>query len=116
MTASTGLAVTFVFGTLTIFTTIVRFACLKIGTGQENLVCKLTSSFTSTDRVVLCPECDLVANYDLTDPLSMLEMALAITVVALPGLKPLVGRRARRDSDVDEETVHVTHDQKNQLK
>ncbi|KAK7934562.1 hypothetical protein PG985_000057 [Apiospora marii] len=88
LTASTGLAVTFVFGTLTIFTTIVRFACLKIGTGQENLVY----------------------------PLSMLEMALAITVVALPGLKPLVGRRARRDSDVDEETVHVTHDKKNQLK
>jgi hypothetical protein len=88
LTASTGLAVTFVFGTLTIFTTIVRFACLKIGTGQENLVY----------------------------PLSMLEMALAITVVALPGLKPLVGRRTRRDSDVDEETVHVTHDQKNHVK
>lgn len=46
----------------------------------------------------------------------MLEMALAITVVALPGLKPLVGRRTRRDSDIDEETVHVTHDQKNRHK
>ena len=38
--SSTGLVVTFVFGTLTILTTVVRFASLKIGTGQENLVCK----------------------------------------------------------------------------
>ncbi|KAK7959923.1 uncharacterized protein PG986_004777 [Apiospora aurea] len=84
LASSTGLAVTFVFGTLTVFTTVVRFACLKIGTGQENLVY----------------------------PLSMLEMALAITVVSLPGLKPLLDRHTRRGSDVDEETVHVNHDQK----
>ncbi|KAK8078760.1 hypothetical protein PG994_002567 [Apiospora phragmitis] len=85
--SSTGLAVTFVFGTLTIFTTVVRFACLKIGTGQENLVY----------------------------PLSMLEMALAITVVSLPGLKPLVDRRIRRAPSIDEETVHVNDDNKGQL-
>ncbi|KAK8030206.1 hypothetical protein PG993_011497 [Apiospora rasikravindrae] len=84
LASSTGLAVTFVFGTLTIFTTVVRFACLKIGTGQENLVY----------------------------PLSMLEMTLAITVVSLPGLKPLIDRRTRHGSDVDEETVHVNRDQK----
>ncbi|KAL2671489.1 hypothetical protein Neosp_014079 [[Neocosmospora] mangrovei] len=61
---STGVTVTFVFGTLTICTTIVRFITLKVGTGQENLVY----------------------------PLSMLEMALANIVVALPGLKPLLNR------------------------
>lgn len=38
--SSKGLTLTFVLGTLTIFTTIVRFITLKIGTGQENLVCK----------------------------------------------------------------------------
>jgi hypothetical protein len=29
------------------------------------------------------------------DPLSMLEMTLSIIVVALPGLKPLLQRRAK---------------------
>ncbi|KAK6859074.1 hypothetical protein PG995_004927 [Apiospora arundinis] len=86
--SSTGLAVTFVFGTLTVLTTIVRFACLKIGTGQANLVY----------------------------PLSMLEMALAITVVSLPGLKPLLGRHARSDTSYDEETIQVNHDNKDQLR
>ncbi|KAH6974972.1 archaeal flagellin N-terminal-like domain-containing protein [Ilyonectria sp. MPI-CAGE-AT-0026] len=61
---SKGLTLTFVLGTLTIFSTVVRFACLKIGTGQENLVY----------------------------PLSMVEITLALTVVALPGLKPLLDR------------------------
>lgn len=46
------------------------------------------------------------------DPLSMLEMTLAITVVSLPGLKPLIGRRARSDSSVDEETIQVNHESK----
>lgn len=42
---SVGLTVTFVLGTLTIFSTVVRFAILKIGgTGQPNLVCKSTPS------------------------------------------------------------------------
>jgi hypothetical protein len=57
----------------------VRFITLKVGTGQENLVY----------------------------PLSMLEMALAITVVALPGLKPLVNRPVRH------ETAQETFDTKN---
>jgi hypothetical protein len=30
-----------------------------------------------------------------TDPLSMVEMTLSIIVVALPGLKPLIQRRAK---------------------
>ncbi|RSL84257.1 hypothetical protein CEP52_016492 [Fusarium oligoseptatum] len=67
---STGVTVTFVFGTLTICTTIVRFVTLKVGTGQENLVY----------------------------PLSMLEMALANIVVSLPGLKPLVNRPSRYEA------------------
>jgi hypothetical protein len=40
--SSAGVGLTFALGTLTIASSIVRFACLKIGTGQENLVCKLT--------------------------------------------------------------------------
>ncbi|KAJ4317224.1 hypothetical protein N0V84_007443 [Fusarium piperis] len=67
---STGVTVTFVFGTLTICTTIVRFITLKVGTGQENLVY----------------------------PLSMLEMALANIVVSLPGLKPLVSRSSKYEA------------------
>ncbi|KAI8654559.1 hypothetical protein NCS57_01202400 [Fusarium keratoplasticum] len=67
---STGVTVTFVFGTLTICTTIVRFVTLKVGTGQENLVY----------------------------PLSMLEMALANIVVSLPGLKPLVNRSSKYEA------------------
>ncbi|KAH7208600.1 archaeal flagellin N-terminal-like domain-containing protein [Fusarium oxysporum] len=67
---SKGVTVTFVLGALTICTTIVRFVTLKVGTGQENLVY----------------------------PMSMLEMALAITVVALPGLKPLVDRSPKHET------------------
>jgi hypothetical protein len=37
---STGVTLTFALGALTIMSGIVRFAALKIGTGQENLVCK----------------------------------------------------------------------------
>ncbi|OBS17668.1 hypothetical protein FPOA_09403 [Fusarium poae] len=77
--SSTGVTVTFILGALTICTTMVRFITLKVGTGQENLVY----------------------------PLSMLEMALAITVVALPGLKPLVNRPVRH------ETAQETFDTKN---
>ncbi|KAI8307916.1 hypothetical protein K4K61_003104, partial [Colletotrichum sp. SAR11_59] len=80
--ASKGLTLTFVLGTLTIFTTILRFITLKVGTGQENLVY----------------------------PMSMVEMALAITVVALPGFKPLIDRSSKRESSVD--TVEVTNQDK----
>ncbi|TDZ67769.1 hypothetical protein CTRI78_v002607 [Colletotrichum trifolii] len=79
---SKGLTLAFVLGILTIFTTIVRFITLKLGTGQENLVY----------------------------PMSMLEMTLAITVVALPGLKPLLDRTGKRDSSVN--TVEVEHQDK----
>ncbi|KAJ0299805.1 hypothetical protein COL516b_008924 [Colletotrichum fioriniae] len=79
---STGLTPTFALGTLTIMTTIVRFITLKVGTGQENLVY----------------------------PLSILEMTLAITVVALPGLKPLLDRQSTKSSV---ETVQVDHESKN---
>ncbi|KAF2855374.1 hypothetical protein T440DRAFT_415705 [Plenodomus tracheiphilus IPT5] len=60
---STGVMLTFAFGALTIASGIVRFVCLKVGTGQENLVY----------------------------PLSMVEMTLSIIVVSLPGLKPWLG-------------------------
>ncbi|KAH7201247.1 hypothetical protein DER44DRAFT_812096 [Fusarium oxysporum] len=60
---SYSIAVTFVLSALTICSIIVRFITLNVGTGQENLVY----------------------------PLSMLKMALAITIIALPGLKLLVG-------------------------
>ncbi|KAL1796546.1 hypothetical protein ACET3X_005086 [Alternaria dauci] len=60
--SSAGVGLTFALGALTIASGIVRFVCLKVGTGQENLVY----------------------------PLSMVEMTLSIIVVALPGLKPLV--------------------------
>ncbi|KAK1672189.1 archaeal flagellin N-terminal-like domain-containing protein [Colletotrichum godetiae] len=79
---SIGLTLTFVLGTLTIMTTIVRFITLKVGTGQENLVY----------------------------PLSILEMTLAITVVALPGLKPLLDRKSTKSSV---ETVQIDHESKN---
>ncbi|KAF6820881.1 archaeal flagellin n-terminal-like domain-containing protein [Colletotrichum plurivorum] len=83
LTSSKGLTITFALGALTIMTTIIRFASLKIGTGQENLVYIL----------------------------SILEMTLAIIVVSLPGLKPLVdGSSSRRESSV--ETVDVNHDDK----
>ncbi|GKT90285.1 hypothetical protein Ct61P_08135 [Colletotrichum tofieldiae] len=79
---SKGLTIAFVLGLLTIFTTIVRFITLKVGTGQENLVY----------------------------PLSILEMTLAITVVALPGLKPLLDRSSKSPSI---ETVEVENQNKN---
>ncbi|KAH7141791.1 archaeal flagellin N-terminal-like domain-containing protein [Dactylonectria macrodidyma] len=77
---SKGLILTFVLGTLTIFSTVVRFACLKIGTGQENLVY----------------------------PLSMVEITLALTVVALPGLKSLVGSSPSHKPAL--ETTEVGHE------
>lgn len=49
-------------------------------------------------------------NNFITDPMSMLEMTLAITVVALPGLKPLIDRSSKRESSVD--TVEVTNQDK----
>jgi hypothetical protein len=38
--SSTGVTLTFALGALTIISGIVRFVTLKVGTGQENLVCK----------------------------------------------------------------------------
>jgi hypothetical protein len=38
--SSRGVTLTFALGALTIISGIVRFVCLKVGTGQENLVCK----------------------------------------------------------------------------
>ena len=52
----------------------------------------------------------LVADTVNTDPMSMLEMALAITVVALPGLQPLVGRSTTRSSSLED--AHETFSQK----
>ncbi|KAJ4321334.1 hypothetical protein N0V94_002966 [Neodidymelliopsis sp. IMI 364377] len=73
---SGGVTLTFALGALTIISGIVRFASLKIGTGQENLVYIL----------------------------SMVEMALSIIVVSVPGLKPLLGgSRAASTSTVEED-------------
>lgn len=85
---SKGVTATFVLGALTICTTIVRFVTLKVGTGQENLVCKSSLSNNTS----------LSADIFSLDPMSMLEMALAITVVALPGLKPLVDRSPKHET------------------
>ncbi|KAJ4986626.1 hypothetical protein SVAN01_07935 [Stagonosporopsis vannaccii] len=73
---SAGVALTFTLGALTIISGIVRFVCLKVGTGQENLVY----------------------------PLSMVEMTLSIIVVSLPGLKPLFKnpKSSRSASTIDE--------------
>lgn len=73
---SAGVTLTFVLGALTIMSGIVRFVCLKVGTGQENLVY----------------------------PLSMVEVTLSIIVVALPGLKPLLNNsKASRTASTNEE-------------
>lgn len=40
LAGSAGVVVTFALGALTIASGIVRFVCLKVGTGQENLVCE----------------------------------------------------------------------------
>lgn len=54
--ASAGVSLTFVLGALTIVSSVVRFATLKIGTtGQPNLVCKLTfagKNLTCTNDVL----------------------------------------------------------------
>jgi hypothetical protein len=84
---STGVTLTFASGALTIMSGIVRFAALKIGTGQENLVCKFLC-FRTFLR--------MLANSIYADPLSMVEMTLSIIVVSLPGLKPLVRRSSTK--------------------
>ncbi|KAH9874300.1 hypothetical protein IAQ61_004931 [Plenodomus lingam] len=72
---SLGVTLTFVLGALTICSGIVRFVCLKVGTGQENLVY----------------------------PLSMVEVTLSIIVVSLPGLKPLLNNsKASQKTSVQE--------------
>ncbi|RBR09924.1 uncharacterized protein FIESC28_09670 [Fusarium coffeatum] len=70
---STVVGITLALGALTIIVIVVRFITLKVGTGQENLVY----------------------------PLSMLEMSLAITVAALPGLKPLLRSEFTEETVVD---------------
>lgn len=86
--SSTGVTLTFALGALTIASSIVRFVTLKVGTGQENLVCKSPLRC----EMIGC-RCHWNACLPtLTDPLSMVEMTLSIIVVALPGLKPLAGR------------------------
>lgn len=96
---SKGVTLTFVFGALTIMAGVVRFVTLKVGTGQPNLVCKfLSATETLKLRGVRADIC-------VTDPLSMVEMAMSIIVVSLPGLKPLLSksRTSRSASSVEEE-------------
>jgi hypothetical protein len=86
--AETGVMMTFGLGALTIAASVVRFVTLKVGTGQANLVCKLCWwGRNGYVEMILTDMC--------TDPLSMVEMTLSIIVVALPGLKPLLQRRAK---------------------
>jgi hypothetical protein len=76
---STGLLLIFVMGGLAIASGGLRFACLKVGGRQENLVCKspfLSGSGSSTYMFVCA------------DILSMLEMTLSIVVVSASGLQP----------------------------
>jgi hypothetical protein len=51
--ASTTVIFTFGFGALAIASGVARFMCLKIGTGQENLVCK--SPVDSVRRTLISP-------------------------------------------------------------
>jgi hypothetical protein len=76
---STAVVLTLAMGTLPIVTGIVRFICLKVGTGQENLVCRFDHHHCTTEI------CVLTRRY--TDILSMVELTLAIIVASLPGLK-----------------------------
>jgi hypothetical protein len=56
--SSAGVTLTFALGALTIVSGIVRFVCLKVGTGQENLVCKcllartMTFALTSSSQIL----------------------------------------------------------------
>ncbi|KAJ8117177.1 hypothetical protein OPT61_g1556 [Boeremia exigua] len=87
LAGSKGVTLTFALGALTIISGIVRFVCLKVGTGQENLVY----------------------------PLSMVEMALSIIVVSLPGLKPLLsGSRSSSSASTIEES-HYTEQTKSSM-
>jgi hypothetical protein len=76
---STAVVLTLAMGTLPIVTGIVRFICLKVGTGQENLVCRFDDHHCTTEIRVLTRR--------YTDILSMVELTLAIIVASLPGLK-----------------------------
>ncbi|CBX96102.1 hypothetical protein LEMA_P032540.1 [Plenodomus lingam JN3] len=79
---SLGVTLTFVLGALTICSGIVRFVCLKVGTGQENLVY----------------------------PLSMVEVTLSIIVVSLPGLKPLLNNsKASRNASTIVDDKYSEH-------
>lgn len=84
---SRGVTLTFALGALTIISSIVRFVCLKVGTGQENLVCKLQVLLFVREMMLTHP----------LDPLSMVEMTLSIIVVSLPGLKPLFHKSIREN-------------------
>ena len=96
---SKGVTLTFALGALTIMSGIVRFVCLKVGTGQENLVCK------SLRRRNLIRCIKGYADKSFADPLSMVEMTLSIIVVSLPGLKPLLSnsKASKTPSTVEEE-------------
>jgi hypothetical protein len=59
---STGVILILAMGALPIVTGIVRFICLKVGTGQENLVCRFDDCYCTTASCILtrvlhrCPE------------------------------------------------------------
>jgi uncharacterized Tic20 family protein len=54
--ASTAVILTLAMGALPIVTGIVRFICLKVGTGQENLVCRFEDNCFIHATCVLTPD------------------------------------------------------------
>lgn len=101
---STAVALTLAMGTLPIVTGIVRFICLKVGTGQENLVCRFDDHHCNTEI------CVLTRRY--TDILSMVELTLAIIVASLPGLKAPWLRNTRAIEGDLTATVELREDKK----
>lgn len=101
--ASTAVILILAMGTLPIITGIIRFICLKVGTGQENLVCKFSR---------YCALCDSepAMTKGFVDILSMVEMTLAIIVASLPGLKVLFSRDLRASSTSSAVTLELNED------
>lgn len=53
--ASNEVTFTLILGALTIISSVVRFICLKVGTGQENLICELSRNETSNNLTNIPP-------------------------------------------------------------
>jgi hypothetical protein len=76
---------TFSLGIIPALTCMIRFIVLNTDSSQPNLVCESSLPFSTLGSKVLMIVLDI---------LSMLEMATAVAAVSVPGLKPLLDRRA----------------------